>query len=98
MTKVVTLLIALLASGPVLADAQETNAVEKVDLQSFRVISQRNIFNPNRSSRGDRSERRRDPERRVRTESFALLGTMNYDKGWFAFFDGSSSEYRRAAQ
>jgi len=98
MTKVITLLIALLASGPVLADAQETNAVEKVDLQSFRIISQRNIFNPNRSSRSDRSERRRDPERRVRTESFALLGTMNYDKGWFAFFDGSSSEYRRAAQ
>jgi len=98
MIKVITLITALFVSGPLLAVAQETNAVERIDLQSFRIISQRNIFNPNRSSRSDRSERRRDPDRRVRSESFALVGTMNYDKGWFAFFDGSNSEYRRAVQ
>ena len=25
-----------------------------------------------------------------------LVGTMTYEKGTFAFFDGSSSEYRKA--
>jgi hypothetical protein len=95
-----TIALLLALAAPVLARAQETNAVpvERFDFQSFRIISERNIFNPNRSSRGDRSTRRRDPERRSRTESFALVGTMNYDKGWFAFFDGSSSDYRKALQ
>ncbi len=94
----IALLVAL--TMPVLANAQETNAVpvERFNLQSFRVISERNIFNPNRSSRGDRGARRRDTERRARSESFALVGTMNYDRGWFAFFDGSSSDYRKALQ
>src|SRR6185295_4698756 len=34
----------------------------------------------------------------TRTDSFALVGTMSYEKGFFAFFDGSSSEYRKVAK
>jgi hypothetical protein len=95
-----TIALLLALAAPAFVHAQETNAVpvERFDFQSFRIISERNIFNPNRSSRGDRSTRRRDSERRSRTESFGLVGTMNYDKGWFAFFDGSSSDYRKALQ
>ncbi|HTG45297.1 MAG TPA: hypothetical protein VK633_12270, partial [Verrucomicrobiae bacterium] len=81
--------------------AQETNAASGLDLQSFRIISERNIFNPNRSSRGERpprQDRDRSSERRTRNESISLVGIMSYDKGWFAFFDGSSAEYRKALQ
>jgi hypothetical protein len=28
-------------------------------------------------------------------DSFSLVGTMSYDKGWLAFFDGTSSDYRK---
>jgi len=69
-----------------------------LDLSAFRLISERNIFNPNRSSHGDDRTTRREPERRVRTESFALLGTMSYEKGRFAFFDGSNADYRKVLQ
>jgi hypothetical protein len=69
-----------------------------LDLSAFRLISERNIFNPNRSIRGDDKTTRREPERRVRTESFSLLGTMSYEKGRFAFFDGSNSDYRKVLQ
>lgn len=66
--------------------------MQGVSLDSFRIISDRNIFNPNRSPRvPEREVTRRDTERRVRTESIALLGTMSYEKGDFAFFEGSSS-------
>src|SRR5262245_49763727 len=64
-------------------------------LDAFRLIADRNIFNPNRSGRTpEREYTRREPERRVRTESLALVGTMSYDHGLFAFFDGSNSDYR----
>src|SRR4029078_13718644 len=33
--------------------------------------------------------------RAPRVESFALVGTMSYSKGTFAFFDGSSSQFRK---
>ena len=88
----------VLASRPAAA-ADETNAPTKaaaasrVDFDSFRLITERNIFNPNRSGRRDYT--RREPDRRSRVESFALVGTMSYEKGRFAFFDGTSSDYRK---
>lgn len=72
------------------------------DLRSFRIIYERNIFNPNRSPRssGAPPVTRRETERRpvVRSESFALVGTMSYEKGSYAFFDGSSSQFRKVMQ
>lgn len=71
------------------------------DLPAFRIIVERNIFNPNRSPRRDYSRRDRDREREsrpARTESFGLLGIMAYEKGRFAFFDGSSSDYRKVLE
>jgi hypothetical protein len=85
------------ASGAGAAD--ETNTTQsssRADYVSFRIISERNIFNPNRSGRSaSRNYTRREPDRRVRSERFALLGTMSYEKGRFAFFDGSSSDFRK---
>ena len=82
------------------SSGSETNspapaAASALTLESFHIISDRNIFNPNRSGRNPEREYTRREERRPRAESFALVGTLSYDKGYFAFFEGSSSDYRR---
>ncbi len=100
--------LALSLAGSVAVRAADTNltpkgvATTRLDLDSFKLIMERNIFNPNRSA--SRSERpvttRSESERRrpARTETFALVGTMSYEKGRYAFFDGSSSEFRKVLQ
>jgi hypothetical protein len=77
--------------------ADATNALSRLDYPSFRLISERNIFNANRSrGHGNEEPRKVEPEKRyVRTESFALVGTMSYEKGRFAFFEGSSSQFNQ---
>ena len=65
--------------------------------ESFRIISERNIFNQNRSPRSAR----RSPERSRPApvvQSLSLVGTMSYEKGNFAFFDGSTSDYKRSVK
>lgn len=63
---------------------------------AFRLIMERNIFDPNRSPRQSASPRE-TPRPRPRTvESFRLVGVMSYEKGRFAFFDGTSADYRKA--
>ena len=100
--------ISIASTNPVIDSAAITNVVvtrdalssSRLDLPSFRIISERNIFDPHRSPHLTRTAppTRREPERterRTRTESFVLLGTMSYDKGSFAFFEGSSSQYQQ---
>ncbi len=78
------------------AAAQTTNVTNNLDFSTFKIITDRNIFNPRRSARyTPRTETRRATPR---VESFALLGTMSYEKGPFAFFDGTSSDYRKAVK
>jgi hypothetical protein len=85
------------------ASAQETNAPAPTnqvaadtsmatDWNSFKILYQRNIFNPNRNPRRAKETPR---PRAPHYDSFTLVGTMSYEKGSFAFFDGSSSEYRK---
>jgi len=69
-------------------------AVDSHDFAAFRIIPERNIFNPNRTSRGA-APVKTDPDKPPRVDTFALLGTMIYEKGNFAFFDGSSSDYHK---
>jgi len=78
------------------AAAQTTNAPSSLDYSSFRIISDRNIFNPNRTGRFRSS--RSNESQRTRTDSFSLVGTMSYRKGTFAFFDGTSSDYKKVAE
>ena len=80
------------------AMAQETNPLRQTDYTAFQIISQQNIFNQNRVAR-------RRELRGVKTttparlgDAFSLVGTMNYEKGDFAFFDGTNAEYRRIVQ
>jgi hypothetical protein len=77
------------------ATAQQTNTSSRLDYSSFKAITDRNIFNANRSGRTARS---REPQRQVKVDSFALVGTLSYEKGSFAFFDGSTSQFRKTLQ
>jgi hypothetical protein len=89
-------LAATLVLANVLADAQQqsTNSAP-TDFSAFQIISQRNIFDPNRYPRTVRVRTRIN---RDVVPTFSLAGTMSYRKGMFAFFDGTSSVYRRALQ
>ncbi len=86
----------LLTAGA--AWAQPTSAPpRKVELADFKVVYERNIFNPKRSARGA-PEPKKETARPARVDSLSLVGIMAYDKGVFAFFDGSSSSFKKAVQ
>ena len=66
-----------------------TNGAGPLDYAAFRLVTERNIFDPNRQPHtpGARSQ--------PKTDSFTLVGTMSYDKGDFAFFDGITPDYKK---
>ncbi len=78
--------------GPGVRAAEESDAASRDNYGGFRIISERNIFNANRSGRASR--RPRETPRPSKVDTLALLGTMSYEKGLFAFFDGSDPKYR----
>jgi hypothetical protein len=93
------LLVLPLAFAAVAADSGRTNApAPKLSYSDFTIVADRNIFNTKRYSKTPGSVARRDTSRAVRGEYFALLGIISYEKGPFAFFDGSSSGSRKSAQ
>ena len=82
------------ASAP---SEKATNATAaRLDYSAFSIISDRNIFNPYRSART--RSRGGAVVRAPRVDSIYLQGTISYSKGSFAFFDGSSSQYRKAVK
>jgi len=83
--------VALLAAA-FSAASQPTNGT---DFASFQVISQRNIFDPNRVAHTRFNSSRAGA--RV-ADSFSFLGTMSYEKGNFAFFDGTSPDFRKVLE
>jgi hypothetical protein len=97
--------LVLLAGGllgtPHLA-AQTTNAPRQLGFDAFREISDRNIFNPNRYNRatGTRPPTPRTTTTRpaTRVEAISLVGIMAYEKGSFAFFDGTGGSFTKALQ
>ncbi len=80
------------------APAAPVAPVGKTDYVAFKIINDRNIFNPNRTSRSAAPVVTTERPKVVKVESFALLGTMSYAKGSVAFFDGSNSSYKKAAK
>lgn len=66
----------------------------KPDYSSFKIVTDRNIFDPNRNPRRPNGETPR-PRPKV-IDSLALVGVMSYEKGTFAFFDGSRGEFKKA--
>jgi hypothetical protein len=82
----------LLAAGP--AVAQERSAPAPHDYSSFRLITEKNIFNGSRSARGVPPPTNLEPRRAPQVDAFTLVGTMEYEKGPFAFFDGTRAAYQ----
>jgi hypothetical protein len=68
-----------------------------VSFDEFKIITQRNIFDPNRSAPGQR-RRNEDRPKPTRIDYMNLVGAMSYEKGRIAFFDGTSSEYRKSVK
>jgi hypothetical protein len=70
--------------------AGTNNGSATLDYAAFKLIVDRNIFDPNRIKR-----RGSDPGTPPKSfDALTLRGTMSYWKGTFAFFDGTSSEYK----
>jgi hypothetical protein len=66
----------------------------KPDYSSFKIVTDRNIFDPNRNPRRPNNDAPR-PRPKV-IDSLALVGVMSYEKGTFAFFDGTRGEFKKA--
>jgi len=84
-------------SPGVIAAVRTNSAPPPLSLDSFKLIADRNIFNQSRvpGSRGTQSGGAEPGAGQTRIEAIALVGTMIYEKGNFAFFDGSTSQYRK---
>src|SRR3569832_1716231 len=95
--KICIALCALDLIGLSAAVAATTNSPAPNDISAFNLITERNIFNTRRSPRYVPSDRR-ESRRRVRSEAFALVGTLAYEKGPFAFFDGNRSDFKEVAK
>jgi hypothetical protein len=101
-TKII-LLATLAFAGSFSASAQSnSNGVpgnkEYAKFASF--ITDRNIFDPNRYPHNSRTTSRRTTTTRRSTRSagtpfVALVGTMSYEKGMFAFFNANDSEMKQ---
>ena len=74
------------------APRKEPSVAPAATFDTFRVITDRNIFNPNRTARRDRVAEEAPP----RLDLITLVGTMDSDKGLRAFFEGSDPAYRKA--
>lgn len=87
--------ILLVALGSVASSAAQSNVVPAngTGFASFQIIGQRNIFDPNRVPH----RRAAGSAARV-VDSFSFVGTMSYAKGNFAFFDGTSPDFRKVLE
>jgi hypothetical protein len=92
------LLAAGIVAAAVSASAQQTNATNRLDYSAFKLIADRNIFNPNRYPHNASYRPPRDRTPSKTAEIFSLVGVMSYEKGTFAIFDGTSSDYRQILQ
>lgn len=106
LTLLLPLLTTLAATVPA-AHAAATNAPARpatnapaaprqLDFDSFKLITDRNIFNGNRS--GQRIVARGVTQRAIKVDSLTLVGTLSSERGDLAFFDGTESNYRKAVK
>ena len=89
---ILTLALSARPADPPTASRPSQN---RPQLEDFQILSERNIFNPNRGPRQVRTERPPTVAQAPRTETLALLGTLGYEKGWFAVFGGSEPGFRQ---
>jgi len=85
----------IVAGMSIYAQPASTDSAPSFD--SFKIIIRNNIFDPNRSPRIAYTNHSQRVERRA-TDYIALVGTMSYEKGKFAFFDGSNGQYKKVLE
>ena len=85
-------------SSPSTGTKAPTATPAAVDFSSIaRLISDRNIFDPDRQPRTPGAPQRVAPKpRQVDAPEFGLVGIMDFPRGTFAFFDGNASEFKKA--
>jgi len=92
-------LAAVLAVGPGVF-AQSNGVPGPEDYAKFSAfITDRNIFDPGRQPHSYSSSYRPRPRIRTRPNEapdITLVGTMSYEKGRFAFFNGNDSDLKKA--
>lgn len=77
--------------APSAGAATGATAPPDAKFDSFRIILERNIFNPNRVGR----TRPEDEVKPPRDDVIALVGTMQSEKGVVAFFDSTDPAFRK---
>jgi hypothetical protein len=96
--KIILPAVLVLVAGFV-AGAQSNGVPGATDYPAFSgFVTDRNIFDPNRVPHhtSERS-RTRTPRTHVSPSApaFSLVGTMSYQKGYFAFFSGNNDELKK---
>ncbi len=89
--------LAVVLAGEVHGQANRNNP-GPTDYTAFsRFITDRNIFDPNRQPHytSTRTQTTRPRTRSASTPAFTLVGTMAYEKGFFAFFSGNDTELKK---
>lgn len=85
---------AALAAATASAPGQGTNQISPTDFSAFKIISERNIFDPNRLP-----PRTTPPPPPPIVDSFGLYGTADYgESGPCAVFSGTHSEYHKVLE
>ncbi len=70
-----------------------------LNYEAFSMIADRNVFNQSRFPRSSSGSPNTNVVRRTpKIDSITLVGTMDYQKGKLAFFDGSSSQFKKAVK
>lgn len=67
-------------------------------MSSFRIITDRNIFNPTRAPRTRFGQRGRVTQRAKPVESFTFVGALIFDQSTVAFFDGTTADAHKAVR
>jgi hypothetical protein len=88
--------LALALANGFIATAQPNRVPGPTDYERFATfITQRNIFDPGRYAQNGRPFVRQQYRPSPSAPMFTLVGTMSYEKGMFAFFDGNQPNLRR---
>jgi hypothetical protein len=90
------LVLALALVNGLFAGAQTNGVPGPTAYSSFSgFVTERNIFDPNRYPHSSSTRSTYRPRVSRSAPAFTLVGTMSYEKGMFAFFDGNNSDLRK---
>ena len=87
--------LAVILAGGTAASAPDNTGAGRADYTGFKIISDRNIFNASRSGRFSGTG---DDQKPIQVDTVILVGTLTYEKGPYAFFDGSDATFQQVLE